>query len=1065
MLQFLAKKTDTFLGWILFLLSFSVYYQTAEPTTSFWDVGEYIATSSKLQIGHPPGAPFFQIFGAFFSIFAPDSSKVAFTLHLVSALSAALTIAILYWTVRLIIRRLSIVTDNNQGSSSLWFSGSAFVGALGFAFTDSFWFNAVEAEVYSMATLTLSLLFYLGLRWIDELDQPQSNRYVLLISLLIGLASGIHFLSFLVIPALVLLYLFEKSGKITFLQFLGFNILSVTVLLFIFKILLPVTLHFFGYSEIFLVNTFGLPFHTGSLIAGLFLLLIFGIALYYSKKHGFVRLHTYIVSILMILIGFSCWIMIPIRANANVVINENNPDNARELLAYYNMEQYQHNPLFYGPVYTELYAGLDEERPYKDGKPKYRPNREINRYEIVNSWKSSVHNFDDGHKTIFPRMWSTSHIPNYMEYNGVPSFTLKPEFRQQKDLVVFISKFRKKYASGEVDSDGYHEFLQQFGRYLDIEKPTFFDNFTFFIQYQIGYMYWRYFMWNFVGKQNDIQGKNTLFDGNWLSGISFIDSWHLFDQSNLPESFKNNKGRNTYYFLPLLVGIIGLVFHYKQDRKTWWILLVFFLSTGIALKIYLNEKPFEVRERDYALVGSFYVFAIWISLGILKIIQEVRKRIPSRFIALLTLLVCFMAFPIVMASENWDDHDRSDRYTAQAMAKNYMSNCQENAILFTVGDNDTFPLWYVQEIERYRPDIRLACTAYLSTDWYIDQMKRKTYRSEPVPSQLTYDFYKHGSNDLIYYDPISTSKKPVPIKQWLNWIQSDHPKTKGSLQNGDTVNTFPSKYVRIPVQKETVLKNNIVSQENTNQILEYIDIEITEDHIYKHQLFMLDIIANNKWNRPIYFSSGSFDDAYYLWMKEYLRFNGLTYQLLPIHTPLNEENPYDFGCIDTDLLYNQVKNWEWGNGNDPSVYLDPETRRNAISYRNAIARLATELIREKEKEKALEILDLGIEQFPVNLYEFYTPLFDFVTGYYQLKQKKKARKLWNEIISEYQQQLLYYSSMSLPDQYRNAQSIITAVEYYKVLITISERYENKEYINAKRREFNEYISLYSSLIL
>ncbi|KAA1245110.1 DUF2723 domain-containing protein [Aquimarina sp. RZ0] len=1054
------KKWNKILGWAVFLIALCVYSLTVEPTASFWDAGEYIATSSKLQVGHPPGAPLFQMIGAFASVFAFDKTQIAYVVNMTSAFASAFAILFMFWSITILVTRLIIKDEELTQNKAIAVLGSALVGSLAFTFTDSFWFNAVEAEVYAMAIFILSVLFYLGLLWERDMHKARGDRWLILIAFIAGLSFGVHFMGLLSIPAIGLLYYF-KNYKVTLKSFIAANIIVVAILLFIFKLLLPSTLKLFGGMEVFFVNTIGLPFNSGTIITGIAIAIAFYYGLKYTRKKGLPLINSSLLCVLFIFIGFSCWIMLPIRANAGTVINENNPNNARELLAYYNLEQYPETHLFYGPQFTEIYAGLDEENPYEDGKPKYEKNLKTGKYDIVNDWKNAKQNIDDRQKSFLPRMWSTEHISNYMDFTGPIKFTIKPEFQDQEELLNAVTEFRREYATGKLDNDDYNKFLRSFGDYIDVKKPSFGANIRYLFEYQMGYMYWRYFMWNFTGRQDDNQGKYTNLEGNWLSGIKFIDELHLGSQDNLPEDALKNKARNTYYFLPLLLGLLGFIFQAQRDKKNFWVLLIFFLFTGLALKIYLNERPFEPRERDYALVGSFYVFAIWIGFGVYALFDILKNAVKPKLLAPAVTLVCLFAVPVLLAAQNWDDHDRSNRYTAQSMAKMYLQSCQDDAILFTIGDNDTFALWYAQEIEEYRTDVRTVNTSLFATDWYIDQMKRAAYDGKPIPSQLTHDFYRFGNNDAIYFKPVT--KDTIPINTWMDWIQNDNPKTKGDLQNGKKVNTFPSKHIRIPVDKEAVLRNGIVPQKDADLIVPYIDIHLKGDLLFKNRLLMLDIIANNNWERPIYFTGGSFGDDDYLWMKDYLQLDGVTYKLVPIRTKLDKRNPYDMGRIDTDVMYKNVTSWDWGNSEDPNIYHDPETRKNAITYRSNLARLVEALIQEDKKDKAKEILDLGMEKMPIEYYEYYTLLEPYVNGYYEVDEKEKARELWTKIAKKYQDQLTYFGSLTLENQYEYANEIVSNVERYRSVVDLLLINKDRDMVEEKAEEFNRYLRLFTRL--
>ena len=1060
MTDFNFSRTNKILGWLVFLISLTTYWLTVEPTASFWDAGEYIATSANLEVGHPPGAPLYQMMGAFFATFASDTSQVALMVNLMSVFASAFTIMLMFWSSVLLILKIAGPRKTLTNSNKIAVLGSALVGSLAFSFTDSFWFNAVEAEVYAMATLFVAVLFYLGLLWERDMFKSRGNRWVILISFVVGLSFGVHFMGLLTIPAIGFLYFFKNYSKVTVKNFIIANIAVVAVLMFIFKLLLPYSLTFFASSEVFFTNIIGLPFNSGTIIALLVIIAAFYFGIQYTKKKQYYQLNTLFLSILFILIGFSSWTMLPIRANANTVINENNPDNARALLAYYNRDQYGETHLFHGPQFTEMYSGLDPDNPYLDDQPIYDRDEASGKYIIVNDYKNARQNLDDKHKALLPRMWSTQHAANYMEFTGPLDFKVKPEYQDQEQLLTAIAEFRKNYALGRSDYEAYHSFLTQFGQYLDVEKPSFVSNMGYLFEYQMGYMYWRYFMWNFVGRQNDVQGQYTDLNGNWLSGINFIDEFRLGSQDNLPTDVKNNKARNTYYFLPLILGLIGLVFHYKRDKKTFWVLMVFFLFMGIALKIYLNERPFEPRERDYALVGSFYVFAIWIGFGVYALFDFLKDHLNPKFAAPIAIAISLLAVPTVMASQNWDDHDRSDKYTALAMAKMYLDSVDENAILFTIGDNDTFALWYAQEIERYRTDVRIVNTSLFATDWYIDQMKRKAWESDPIPSQLKHDQYRPGTNDFVMHQ--SVTQDTMSIKNWMNWIGSDNPRTKGQLQSGQSVSTFPTKSIRIPVDKENVLKYGIVKPEDADLIVDNIVIKLEGNVIYKNRLLMLDIIANNDWKRPIYFTGGSFGNDDYLWMKDYLQLDGVAYKLVPIQTPVNPRNPYDMGRIDTEKMYNIAKNWYWGNMGSPNIYHDSETRKNSITYRSNLARLLENLINEGKTEKAKEILDLAMENMPVDFYGYYTLLEPYISGYFEVGEPEKAKQLWVDVAAKYQENLTYYGGWDIDRQFKYADEIITDMERYRALVDLLFVHGEQEFAREKAEEFNSYLKLFPS---
>jgi len=1068
------KKWNTILGWIAFLIAFITFSLTVEPTVSYWDAGEYILTSSKLQVGHPPGAPFFQMLGAFFSIFAMESSQIGLMLNMMSAAASAFTIAFMFWSISMLLQKVVVKSKTMSLSQGQAILGASLVGSVAFTFTDSFWFNAVETEVYAMATMIMALMFYLGLRWEQDMHKPRGNKWLVLISFIVGLSFGVHFMGLLTIPAIGLIYFFKNYKTITIKNFILANVVVVAILLFIFKLLAPNILRFFSALEIFFVNSFGLPFNSGSIIAGLLIVAAIYYGLNYTRKKQYKHINTAILCLTFVILGFSTWLMLPIRANANVVINENNPSSARELLAYYNLEQYPKTYLFYGPQFTEQYSGQDENNPYRDDKPKYEKDLEKGEYVIVNNYKNATYNYNSEHASILPRMWSGEHAENYMMYTGFLDFKIKPEYQMNNEVRTLVNDFMSRVQNGEIDYEQYAQFLSQYGQQLlDIEKPSLLNNIAYMLEYQLGYMYWRYFMWNFTGRQDDIQGKYDMH-GNWISGINFIDEIHLgMSQDNLPSDVLNNKGRNTYYFLPLLLGLIGLFFMFNSDKKLFWIMLVFFLFTGLAIQVYTNVRPFEPRERDYSVVGSFYVFAIWIGFGAYAFYDFLLKFTKHKLLAPAVTLVCLVLVPGILAANNWDDHDRSGKKTANSMARKYLESCAPNAILFSIGDNDSFPLWYLQEIEGVRTDVRVVNTSLFQTDWYIDQMKRKAYESDPIPSQLTHDQYKYGTRDALPVEQVLPDSVSLDIKEALNFVTSDNPRAKYKYvlqQKGyDTsimrsqdleTNYLPTKHLRVPVDKESALKNGIVQQKDADEIVPYIDLTINGSGLYKNRLLMLDIVANNNWERPIYFTGGAFGDDDYIWMKDYLQLDGLCYKLVPIKTPVDRANPFDMGRVDSDLMYKQVKNWDWGNsGGD--IYHDVETRKNGISYRGNIARLVEALINEEQLDKAEEMTDLAMEKMPVDEFGFYTLLEPFISAYYEVEANDKGRQLYKDVSMKYQESLTYFSTLSDQKQTQLIDEISTDIARYRGLIDVLMRYEEQSFVEAEMQKYNNFIRLFT----
>ena len=1056
--SFNFKKWNTIIGWSTFIVALITYSLTVEPTMSFWDCGEYIATSANLEVGHPPGAPLFQMLGAFFAMFALSADKIALMVNYLSVFSSAFTVLFMFWSLTILLKKLITKETELSTINAILILGSAAVATLSFTFTDSFWYNAVEAEVYAMATFLISLLFWLGLRWEQEINTPRGNKWLLLISLVIGLSFGVHFMALLAFPAIGFLYFFKKYNNVTLKSFLIANLVIVAILLFIFKLLLPFTLAFFGKTEIFMVNSLGMPFNSGTIFAFILIVAAFYFGLNYTKKKGHVFYNTLILATLFILIGFSTWMMLPIRANANTPINENKPSDAAEVLAYYNREQYGEQKLFYGPQFSDTYSGLDPVTPYLDDKPNYERDYKTKKYIITNDYINAKQNTDDAHKGLLPRMWSNEHNENYMIFTEPLEFRINPEYAHEDELVQIVTQFRKAYAAGELDEKDYDKFLKGYGEYLIVDKPTFSNNMKFMVQYQFGYMYLRYLLWNFVGRQNDVQGKYDNTNGNWLSGINFIDEIFTGTQKNLPSDMQNNKGRNIYYGIPLLLALIGFIFHAMRDKKSFYVLLVLFLFTGLALKIYLNERPFEPRERDYALVGSFYVFAMWIGYGIFAIFDTLKKYIQPKAALAIVLATSLLASPVVLAAQNWDDHDRSNKDTAYTMAKAYLDSCEPNAILFTIGDNDTFPLWYMQEIEGYRTDIRIVNTSLFMTDWYIDQMKMKTHNSEPIPSSFNREQYKGSLRDYSLY--VERTKDPLLLDEMLKFIALDDERAKIELNNGRKVNYFPSKKVIFPIDKATIIKNKVVSEKFYDSIVPAIEFEIKDDALYKNRLIMLDIVNQNNWKRPIYFTGGSFGEDDYIWMKDYLQLDGMCFKLVPIKTPTESPSPMKMGLIDSEKMYNIVMKWDWGNSGKSIIYHDVETRKNSITYRTNLARLAETLITEGKLKKAEKIIDLAMEKMPVKYFEYYSMLEPFVIGYYEVGKKEKARAIISEVIKKYQENLTFYNSWKPSEQNFGAIDIVSDIEYYRSLLQVAEAADDLEFYNKEKAKFNTFNKMF-----
>ncbi len=1015
------KKWNIILGWTTFAIALITYTLTLEPTVSAWDCGEYISTSVKLEVGHPPGAPLFQMLGAFFAMFTSSLDQIAKMVNFMSALASAFTILFMFWTITNLAKKLAIKSGGFSEGKYIAILGSSVVGSLAYTFSDSFWFSAVEGEVYAMSSFLMALLFWLALKWESEIHTARGNKWLILISFVVGLSFGVHILSLLVIPAIVMLYFFKTYKNINLKTTAIATVISVVVLMFVFKFLFPFTLKFFSASELFFINTVGMPYNSGSIIAALILVALFYFGLNVTRKKNRVHTNTLILSVLFIMIGFSSWMMLPIRANADTTINENDPSSARELLAYYEREQYGDANVFYDTYYSNSYdREQDAEQPYKDDKPKYE--KRNGKYEIVNKYKGVVPNWSNKHKGFIPRMVNSASEKMYKSIAGIPQNSKR--------------------------------------------RPTFAENIKFMMSYQFGYMYGRYFMWNFVGRQNDIQGNLDILNGNWISGFDTLDEIRIGSQKDLPSQVLKNKGRNKYYFLPLILGILGLLYQVKWDKENFFTLFLFFAFTGFAIIFYTNPRPFEPRERDYAVVGSFYIFAIWIGLGVFALYEYLKNFANKKAVAIAVSAISLLAVPTLMASQNWDDHDRSNRYTTHLNAQAYLESCDENAIMFTIGDNDTFPLWYMQEVEGIRTDVKLVNTSLFATDWYIDQMKRATYDAPPIPSQLVHDQYKYGTLDVAYSLEHPRFKDSVmTIKNFMRWIASDNEGTYVETENDSKEKFYPTNRIRIPVNKQKVLANGIVAQKDADKILPYIDITIDDRALFKNRILMLDILANNDWDRPIYFTGGANADEEYIWLKDYLQLDGLAYKLVPIKTPMAKKSLFDMGRIDPEKMYANTQKWNWRNINDGKIYLDEQTKRNSISMRNSLFRLSEAFAKEGDTIKALEVLDLSLDKMPIQDFDHYSLSLGYPEMYYKLGNPEKAKQTAETLITLFKEKAIWLSNFSEEDANLIFDEIDTTLYMYRNIIgQVENGGKDKAYLDKLQSEFIEIVQLFGHLM-
>ena len=969
----LYNKLNRWVGWFVFAIATTVYFLTIEPTASWWDCGEYIATAYKLQVGHPPGAPLFQMLGAFFSQFAfGDTSKVALMINIMSALSSSFTILFLFWTITHFARRIALrgAEELTEGSTYA-IIGSGFVGALAFTFSDSFWFSAVEGEVYAMSSLFTAATFWAILRWERE-DEKIANRWLILIAYIIGLSIGVHLLNLLAIPAIAFVYYFKKY-KPTMRGMVITGLISVVLLGIIMTGIIPWIVKLSTIFELTFVNSFGLPFNSGTLFYFVFLVAVIVWGLKYTRKHQKIILNTVLIGFVFILIGYSSFFMIIIRSNANPPIDENSPEDAISLLAYLAREQYGDWPIAYGQYYNA--PTIDVE----DGNPVYVKDVKKGKYVITDDRKGTIPVYDPRFTTIFPRMWSNqkpAHTQMYKQYGKV------------KGVPVEVEK-----------DDGSKEVLM---------VPTFGENLRFFFTYQIGHMYFRYFMWNFSGRQNDIESQGEVENGNWLTGINWFDEHvlGLGPQENLPESMKS-RARNEFYMLPFILGLIGLFFHLNSHKRDILVVALLFLLTGLAIVVYLNQYPYQPRERDYAYAGSFYAFAIWIGLGVMGIYDILKKRVNPKTAAIAATLVSFLVVPVIMAKDGWDDHDRSGKYAARDFAKNYLNSCEPNAILFTNGDNDTFPLWYAQEVEGVRTDVRVVNFMLASGHWYIHQMMNKAYESEPLPFTLSYDQYQNGVNNaVVFYN--TNLKDNVELKQVIDFIANEDERTKLSLTSGEKINFSPTKSFKLTIDSAMMVNKGLVPEHMQDKIVPEIKWSVRQNYLYKNDLMLLDIIATNNWERPVYFANpGSISKV--LDVDQYCHLEGFVYRFLPVKAAnyiegvggVNEEKTYD-------LFMNKCV---WGNLKDPHVYVDRESYRNSIIPKQNFMRTAKAMVKNGENGKAIELLDKCLEEFPDEKITFDMYMIPFIEVYYDAGAVDKANAVSRRVFDIYNQNLEYYYSL------------------------------------------------------
>ncbi|MEO5889415.1 MAG: DUF2723 domain-containing protein [Ferruginibacter sp.] len=965
------SRINNVTGWITCVISSTVYILTTEPGGSLWDCGEFVSSAYKLQIPHPPGAPLFVLFGRIFIIlFGNDPMTAAKAVNVMSAVVSGLTILFLFWTIthfaKKIIGKGKDVLNNNEVITVM---AAGTVGALAFTFSDSFWFSAVEGEVYALSSFFTAIVFWAILKWEQAAEDEKrtginADRWIILIFFMIGLSIGIHLLNLLTIPAIAMVYYYKRytaSKKGAFIAFVIGCIITGIVQ----KLVIQYTIQLAGSFDVFFVNTFGLGFFSGFIFFFLLLamLIFYGLKWANRKNYHFLRLGIW--SFTFILIGYSTYITTMIRSNADTAIDMYNVDNPISLEGYLSREQYGDFPLLHGQVFTANPVDYKETAvKYIKAKNKYAENGRDGQYV-----------YDDNQMMFLPRVWDGSNEQNHADYYA-------------------------QFLSIGKNADGSYE-----------RDPDAADNFKFFVGYQTYWMYLRYFMWNFSGRQNDVQGlfPGNVRDGNWITGIPFIDNILYGDQSLMPDSSKNNKAHNRLFLLPFLLGVAGIIYQYKKTGKDYNVIMIFFLSTGMAIVFYLNQAGFQPRERDYAYVGSFYAFAIWIGLGVLPAAAWLAKKLNARLASSLAAIICLLAVPVLMGMQEWDDHDRSNKQVARDSARDYLESCAPNAILFTGGDNDTYPLWYAQEVEGIRPDVRVVIYPLLSGDWCINQLRYKINKSDPVDFLWTQDQVLGHKRDYVKYRPAPG----IPASQYLdladmikNYAGSEETGKMMPAGNDEMINTFPSHLVSVPVDTNLVRQNGTVNANDS--VASELRFNIPKNVLMKNDLAVLNVIAANRWKRPIYFTS-LFDD---LGFSAYLRKDGLAYRLVPV---AGSE-------INTDWMADKMMHkFSAGNADIPGLYLDEANRRQLLSVRNAYAELAIDLAAKGRKEEAKKYLEkadkmMSAENLPYgyisngNMYNR-ASLF-FLQACYRADAKDLIVKITHSLKTDLTQQIDFYDSLS-----------------------------------------------------
>ncbi len=970
------KRLNTIFSWVVFVIAVSVYFLTMEPTVSWGDPGEHISDAYKLQIGHPPGAPTFGMIGRIFTLFSfGNTGKVAMMINAFAALCSAFTIFFLFRIITILARKLLAPAGEPSMVQAAKILSAGLIGSLTFTFSDSFWFSAVEGNVWAPSLLFTAIVVWAMFKWEAVAEEKHASRWLIFIAFMIGLSIGVHLLNLLAIPALAFIFYFRKfafSGKGFFLTL----IISFALVGFIQMVLIPGIPRLAGSFELLFVNSFGLPFYSGILVyfvvfAGL---IITGI--WYTKKTGRMTLHTILLSLVFLLIGYSSFITLVIRANAGTPVNQNDPKDPVSLAAYLTRQHYGTWPLLYGRFYSAPVTG------YADGTPVYEKDNASGKYIVADSMTRIEPVYDQRFKSFFPRMWSTQRqgaADFYREWGG-PGVPVEVTGRD--------------------------------GNPTTINKPTFPENLRYFFTYQVSWMYLRYFMWNFSGRQNDEQSFGGIKNGNWITGIPFLDRMRLGHAvSDLPDSRKGMKSHK-YFMLPLILGLAGMFWQYRKNYQGAVVVTLLFFMTGLAIVIYLNQQPFEQSERDYSYAGSFLAFSVWVGLGVIFLMDILMKWLRSKemMTIIIVAILALILVPGIMAVQNWQDHDRSGKYAARDFGANYLMACDKNAILFTNGDNDTFPVWYNQEVEGVKTDVRVVNLDIAASPWYIAQIYRKVYDSDPLPFTLPVSLYKSDVLNFVPYYNIGINDY-IELKDLIDFIKSDDPQTFITLQNGKRVKFFPAKKIKLPVDAAACLKNGIVPENYSRRIADTLFWTINADFLYKNDLMILDIMASNKWERPVYFAA-PYTVSNCFGLDRYCHLRGLVYKFFPVRADSIDYVP-EMGGVDTERSYDfLVNHCKWGNLDHPGVYIDPISRNNIRKIQLEILWTAQSLVNNGKKKEATEVLDLFISRFPDSKFPYTSDMIPYAETYQMAGDQAKTKAIADRVKAILMQDLDYYASFS-----------------------------------------------------